>query len=613
MSNESASLDATTGHTPGHNTGHTQSRALVMRLLRDHVRPYWPRIAVAMAMMAVVAAATAGLAFLMETILDSVFTERDRSSLVAVALTVFAVFVTKGLATYGQNVLMSYVGQRVLADLQNRMFRHLLSADLAFFQNNSSGGLIARFINDVEKMRGAVTNGLTAIGKDSLTVIFLVALMFYQDWMLAAAAFFAFPTAIYPLVRIGRRMRKVSANTQVEVAQFTTLLSEVFQGARHVKAYGMEGYERARAGRVIDRLFELVYKAARTKAASSPIMETLGGVAIVIVIFYGGWQVIEGTRSTGTFFSFVTALLLAYEPMKKLVNLNANLQEGLAAADRVFALIDRAPAIVDAPGALEIDRARGEIHFENVRFAYATDKPALDGVSLTVPKGETVALVGHSGGGKSTILNLIPRFFDPEGGRVTLDGVDIREVTIASLRRQIALVSQEVTLFDDTIYSNIAYGRQDASEEEVFEAARAAAADGFIRDLSEGYETRVGEHGVRLSGGQRQRIAIARAMLKDAPILLLDEATSALDTESERLVQDALSRLMRGRTTIVIAHRLSTVTSADRIHVVDRGRVVESGHHAELLAKGGIYATLHALQFSGDDTLDRTAVTQVGD
>ncbi len=592
--------------------GRTRTRILVKRLFGEHIRPHIGPLLLSLALMAVVAGTTAGLAFLMETILDDVFTARDRSSLYLTAAVVMTVFLLKGAATYGQNVLISFVGQRILADLQKRMFAHLLRADLAYFHSQSSGGLISRFINDVEKMRGTVASVFTAIGRDSLTIIFLVGVMFYQDWLLAVASFFAFPTAILPLVRIGRRMRKVSANTQRELGQFTTLLNEVFQGARHVKAYGMEAYERERAGAVIEQIFKLVFRAARTKAAAYPIMETLGGTAIVVVICFGGWQVIEGTRSTGTFFSFVTALLLAYDPVKKLVNLNAQLQEGLAAADRVFEILDVEPAILDRPGATAIETVNGEIGFEDVTFSYAGGPPALKGVSLGVEAGRTVALVGQSGAGKSTVLNLIPRFFDVNAGRITLDGRDIRDITIASLRANIALVSQDVTLFDDTIEANIAYGRAGATAEEIREAARGASAHGFIEAMPDGYATIVGEHGVKLSGGQRQRIAIARAMLKDAPILLLDEATSALDTESERAVQAALGILMRGRTTIVIAHRLSTIQSADAIHVVDAGRIVESGKHLELLARGGVYANLHRLQFSEADGAAIERLSQAG-
>jgi subfamily B ATP-binding cassette protein MsbA len=592
--------------------GRTRTRILVKRLFGEHIRPHIGLLLLAVSLMAVVAATTAALAFLMETILDDVFTARDRSSLYTAAAIVMAVFLLKGMATYGQNVLVSFVGQRILADLQKRMFAHLLRADLAYFHDQSSGGLISRFINDVEKMRGTVASVFTAIGRDSLTIIFLVAVMFYQDWLLAVASFFAFPTAILPLVNIGKRMRKVSANTQRELGQFTTLLNEVFQGARHVKAYGMEAYERKRADTVIEQIFSLVFRAARTKAAAYPIMETLGGTAIVVVICYGGWQVIEGTRSTGTFFSFVTALLLAYDPVKKLVNLNAQLQEGLAAADRVFEILDVEPAILDSPDAKSMEVAKGDIDFADVTFGYGDGPPALRGVSFAVEAGKTVALVGQSGAGKSTVLNLIPRFFDTNSGRISVDGHDIRDLTIASLRANIALVSQDVTLFDDTIEANIAYGRAGATPEEVREAARNASAHAFIEEMPEGYATVVGEHGVKLSGGQRQRIAIARAMLKDAPILLLDEATSALDTESERAVQAALGILMEGRTTIVIAHRLSTIQSADMIHVVDAGRIVESGRHLELLARDGVYANLHRLQFSDADGAAIKRLSQVG-
>jgi subfamily B ATP-binding cassette protein MsbA len=592
--------------------GRTHTRLLVRRLVGDHIRPHIGLLVAAVTLMAVVAATTAALAFLMETILDDVFTARDRSSLYAAAAVVMGVFVLKGLATYGQNVLVSFVGQRILADLQKRMFAHLLRADLAYFHSQPTGGLISRFINDVEKMRGTVASVFTAIGRDSLTIIFLVGVMFYQDWLLTLASFFAFPTAILPLINIGKRIRKVSANTQQELGQFTTLLNEVFQGARHVKAYGMEAFERDRAGAVIEQIFALVFRAARTKAAAYPIMETLGGTAIVVVICYGGWQVIEGTRSTGTFFSFVTALLLAYDPVKKLVNLNAQLQEGLAAAERVFDILDVEPTITDRPNAKRVDAAKGDISLENVNFSYADGKPVLQGVSLSIEAGKTVALVGQSGAGKSTILNLIPRFYDTSAGRVTLDGVDIRDLTIASLRAQITLVSQDVTLFDDTIEANIAYGRAGASPEEIRQAARNAAAGTFIEAMPKGYETTVGEHGVKLSGGQRQRISIARAMLKNAPILLLDEATSSLDTESERAVQKALAELMRGRTTIVIAHRLSTIQSADMIHVVDAGRIVESGRHQELLACGGTYANLYQLQFSNATGAEFTQPNQAG-
>ena len=573
------------------------TKKLIKRLFVEHVRKHVSWLIIALSLMMVVAGTTAGLAFLMETILDDVFTAKSKQSLYFAASIVMSLFVAKGLATYGQTVIMSFVGQRILADLQKNMFGHLVAGDLSFFHNHSSGALIAHFINDVEKMRGTVAGVITAIGRDSLTLIFLIGVMFYQDWLLTLASFFAFPTAILPLVKIGKKIRKVSANTQNEIGQFTTLLNETFTGIRHVKAAGMEGYEKSRAGILVEKIFKLVFRAARTKAAAYPIMETLGGTAIVIVICYGGWQVIEGTRSTGTFFSFVTALLLAYDPVKKLVNLNAQLQEGLAATERVFKILDVHPKIVDHPNALKVDKAEGNIIFENISFSYLENVPLIDNISLTIKKGQTVALVGHSGAGKTTILNLICRFFDPASGTITLDSTDIRKITMSSLRSNLALVSQDVTLFNDTIKENIAYGTKEPALPEIQKAAKHASAHDFIMELPNGYDTMIGENGVKLSGGQRQRIAIARAMLKNAPILLLDEATSSLDSKSERAVQEALSNLMQNRTTIVVAHRLSTIQSADLIHVIDDGRIAESGNHDELLELNGAYAKLYQIQF----------------
>ena len=551
--------------------------------------------------MMLMAGATSLSAYLLDPVVNDVFIARDRDFLWLIGGAVLATFAVKGLANYGQATLMGFVGLRIIADTQNRLYAHLSRMDLAFFHANPSGKLISRFTNDINLMRGAVSNVLTGFGKDLLTLAGLVAVMFLQDWRLAAVSFFVFPIAVVPIARLGQRIRRVTANTQEEMGQFTTLLGQTFQGIRMVKAYGMEGYEKGRIAAIVERVFGLSFRSARIRALASPIMETLGGVAIAIVIVYGGHQVIEGRTDPGSFISFIAALLLAYEPMKRLANLNASLQEGLASAQRLFDLLDTEPAIREAPNAQALDVAKGGIRLDGVSFSYVPGKPALDGITIDVPAGKRVALVGPSGAGKTTILNLIPRFYDVDRGSVFIDGVDVTGVTFASLYASISLVSQEITLFDDTVRANIAYGRAGAGEDEIIAAAAGAAAHDFITGLPEGYDTMVGEAGVKLSGGQRQRIAIARAMLKNAPILLLDEATSALDTDAERQVQAALDSLMSGRTTLVIAHRLSTVVSADLIHVIEDGHVVETGHHAELLARGKGYARLYALQFAGDD------------
>ena len=577
------------------------TQALVKRLVREYVRPHGRRIGAALACMVVVAISTAAFTQIIKPIVDDVFMSRREDMLVPIALAALVIFTAKGLATYGQAVLMSFVGHSIVAELQRRLYARVIGADLAFFNRTSPGELVARFINDINLLRGAVANTLVGVGKDSLTAFALLGVMFYEDWLLALIAFVAFPTAIFPIVRIGQRMRKVSGKTQTEVGRLTTLLDETFHGVRYVKAYAMEAYEMARAGQVIEAVFRLNYKGARTRNVLHPIMEVLGGLAIVAVILYGGQQVISGGKAPGSFFAFITALLLAYEPVKRLARLNASLQEGLAAAVRVFALLDREPEIRDRPDAAPLEVTGGTIRFENVIFAYEGSGPALHGVTLEVPAGRTVALVGPSGAGKSTIMNLIPRFYDVAEGRVTIDGQDLRALNLDSLRAQIALVSQEILLFDDTIRANIAYGRPEASEAEIAAAAAAAGVEDFIADLPLGLETPVGPRGSLLSGGQRQRIAIARAMLKNAPILLLDEATSSLDSESERHVQRALAQLMTGRTTLVIAHRFSTVVHADIIYVIEAGRIVDSGSHAELLARAGPYARLYALQFAEDE------------
>ncbi len=585
--------------------GAMSTKVLVVRLVRDHVRPYLGRLFLAGFCMAVAAGSTAAMAYLMEPALDEVFIEKDRDMLVLIPVFVIVATVAKGVASYFQGVLMGFVGQRVIADLQARVFSRIMRFDLSFFHDTASGQLVSRLTNDINLMRNAVANALTGLVKDSLTLIFLVGVMFEKDWKLALIAFVVFPLAIYPIVRLGRRMRKVSTNALVELGQFTARLNEAFQSARHVKAYNMERFEETRTERVIERVFQLVMKGVRIRAAVRPITESLGGLFVAVIILYGGWQVIDEAITPGAFFAFVTAMFMAYQPLKSLANLNTHLQEGLAASQRVFGILDTMPRIADGPDAKPLAFSQGAIRLETVDFSYSEELPALKNVSLDIAAGSKVALVGPSGAGKSTILNLIPRFYDADSGRILVDGQDVRDVTLESLRDSIALVSQEAVLFDDTIRANIAYGRIEATAAEVDAAAAAAGLDAFVSSLPDGYDTMIGEHGVKLSGGQRQRIAIARAMLKDAPILLLDEATSALDTESERQIQEALNSLMRGRTTLVIAHRLSTVQDAHRIYVIEDGQVAEAGTHGTLLARtDGAYARLHALQFAPSEAAE---------
>jgi ATP-binding cassette, subfamily B, bacterial MsbA len=575
-------------------TLHRPSSALLRRLLTEHILPYRRRIALAIACMAIVATASAMNAWLMQPALDKIFIEKDRTMLMVIPFAVFLVAIIGAAANYGNTLNMRYVGQRIIADMQLRLFAHLMASDIGLFHNESSGRLISRFTNDIALLRNAFSNVLTAIAKESLSMVFLIGVMVYQNWKLAAVAMLVFPIAIYPTIRRGKKMRRISDTTQNQMADFTSVLDEIFSGVRTVKSYNREPFEIARAGSIIESLFRLYAKAIRIQAAATPMMEILSGVSIAAVIWFGGSEVLAGKTTPGAFFSFITAFLMAYKPVRAMSGLNTILQEGLAAANRLFTVLDTKPVVVDKPGTQTLAIKQGAIAFRDVGFRYGQTGAGVEQISFEVPAGKTVALVGHSGSGKSTLANLLLRFYDVGQGSIAIDGQDIRDVTLASLRQAIAFVPQESMLFDDTAHANIAYGRDDASEEDVLAAARHAAADEFIRTLPEGYRTKIGAHGVRLSGGQRQRIAIARAMLKDAPILLLDEATSSLDNESERSIQQALAELMKNRTTLVIAHRLSTVVNADVIYVMDDGRIVENGDHQSLMQARGKYFQLYS-------------------
>ncbi len=576
----------------------SKPRSVWPRLARDAVLPYFGQFLLAGLCMILVAVSTAALAWLMNPVVDKVFVERRAELLWLVGGAVFACFAVKGVAAYGQTIIMTRVGQTILTDMQNRLFAHVLAMDLAFFATNKTGALISRLTTDINSMRQAVSTALTGLGREALSVIFLVGVMFIQDWILASIAFVVFPPSVIGVTGLGRRLRRVTANTQAHTGEFMTLAEQSFTGIRVVKAYGLEAYEVARIANITTKIRDLIIGAERIKAISSPLMETLGGVAVTIVIVYGGWRVIEGITTAGAFFSFITALLMAYRPMKALANANAAVNEGLAGAERLYAVLDQRPGVADRADAQQLVPRDGALNIENVSFSYGEGVAALNGLTLNARPGKTTALVGPSGAGKSTVFNLLLRFYEPGQGRVVIDGQNISEVTLASLRRSIAFVGQDVVLFDDTVRANIGYGRPDANEAAIISAAQAAGAHDFICALPSGYDTVVGERGQTLSGGQRQRVAIARALLKDAPILLLDEATSALDTETERHVQAALERLMQGRTTIVIAHRLSTIARADQICVMDQGRVVDQGSHDELMTRGGLYRRLYQMQFS---------------
>ena len=568
-------------------------KTLLKRLYRDYLSAFKGRMVLAGLLMVLVAGTTAANAWLMQPILDDIFMGQKREMLVWIAGAVLVIFTVKSLSTYGQNLILQLMGQRILATMQQQLYRHLIHADVGLFAQASSGKLISRFTNDIYIMRQSVSTLFTGMIKEVLTLIFLIAVMIYQSWQLALIALVIFPVTAWPIIRLGKRMRKISGQTQANLSEFAGQLDETFAGVRLVKAYAQEEREITKASRMIESLYGLYAKAAKVQSAASPMMEMFTGMVIAGIIFWGGAQVMDGTTTPGMFFSFITALIMAYKPAKTLAGMNTQLQEGMAAAGRLFSVLDTAPTVQDAADAKALEVKDGLLKVENASFHYPDDS-GLEDISLEVPAGSSVALVGPSGGGKSTLMNLLLRFYDPQQGTITIDGINIAHVTQASLRQHIALVSQETVLFDDTVAANIAYGLPDATREQIEQAAKDAAAHEFISAMEDGYNTRIGPRGVKLSGGQRQRLAIARALLKDAPILLLDEATSALDTQSEALVQAAIDRLMKGRTCVIVAHRLSTIAHVDKVYVMDGGKIVESGTHAELQAQKGLFYQLYA-------------------
>ena len=567
---------------------------LYLKLLK-FLKPYRTKLVLAMICMSFVSATQGIMAFMVKFVMDDIFIKKDATMLYFIPVSVILLFLFKGFFFYLQAYFMGYVGQRVVTDIRSLLFVRLQQQPLSYFDKTPTGQSISRIINDVTLVQNTVSDSVTAVLIDIFSIIGLVGVVFYQDWWLAIIAFIVLPIAIYPIVSFGSKLRKVGTKTQKSVARLTNFLHETITGQRIVKAFSMEHYENERFKSENEEMFRIVMKRTKIRALSHPVMEIIGGIAIAITIWYGGNQVISGRSTPGSFFSFTTALMLLYEPIKRLNKENHSIQQGLAASQRVFEVIDRVPEIQDKPGAVGLGRVEGVIEFKDVSFQY-DDKMVLHNINLRIEKNEVIALVGESGVGKTTLANLIPRFYDITKGSIEIDGIDVRDVTLSSLRQNIALVTQDVILFNDTIRNNIAYGVTPDTEK-IEEAATMAFAHEFIVKLPKGYDNVVGEKGVRLSGGQKQRIAIARALYKNAPVLILDEATSALDAVSEVEVQRALENLMKGRTTIIIAHRLSTIINANRIIVFEKGRIVQIGAHNNLMESDGPYRRLYELQF----------------
>ncbi len=560
-------------------------------------RPYWKRILVSVIASMGVGGMDGAFAYLVDPLLKRIFTEKDMTVFTLLPIGIILVFVTRGLCRFVNDYFIRTAGQLAIQDIRNAIYKNTIGLGLRFFNNHPTGVLMSRVLNDVSVMQEGMANVITGLFRDGFGAVFLLGVIFYRNWQLAIIAFLVIPTSVYPAQKIGRKIKKLSAHSLGKIGDISSIIQQIFSGIKVVKAFGLEHKELARFEKNNRDYYGYVRRSIKYEALSSPVMEMITSLGIAAVIWFGGNQVLQGKMTASEFFSFIAAMVLVYSPVKRLINSYNTVQRSLGAAERVFELIDEKPEILDSPDAISLVKAEGKVELRDVSFCY-NDDYVLKNINLRTRKGEVIAFVGPSGGGKTTLASLIPRFYDVTSGAVLIDGTDVRDIKLQSLLRQVALVDQETILFNDTIRNNIRYGKPHAGSDEVVAAARAAFAHDFVNDLPDGYETIIGDRGVRLSGGQRQRICIARAILKDAPILILDEATSALDTESEQMVQNALNNLMSNRTTFVIAHRLSTILHADKIVVIDRGEIVEKGTHRELLEHGGLYRKLYEMQFA---------------
>lgn len=558
--------------------------------------PYWRRILVAALASIAVGAMTGAIAFLVEPVLKKVFAGKDMTIFAVLPIGIVVLFVVRGICRFANDYFMRTAGQLAVQDVRNEIYQKNMHLGLGFFNRHPTGVLMSRVLNDVNMMQDGVGGIVTGVFREVISAVSLLGVIFYRNWQLALISFIAIPLTVYPAQKIGKRIKSISKESQGKMGDITSILQETFSGIKVIKAFGMENWEIGKFLSGNRDYYNFTRKSIKYEALSTPVMEFIISFGIATVILVGGNSVIQGKMTASEFFSFITAMVLVFDPVKRIISLYNIFQRSIGAAERVFEIIDEMPEIVDLPDAVDVTRVGGDVEFRGLSFRY-DEEYVLRNINLRARRGEVVAFVGPSGGGKTTLVSLLSRFYDPTEGAVLVDGRDIRTLTLRSLLRQIALVDQETILFNDTLANNIRYGKTDATDAEVTAAAQAAFAHDFIAELPEGYETNIGDRGVRLSGGQRQRICIARAILKDAPILILDEATSALDTESEQMVQNALNNLMANRTTFVIAHRLSTVLHADRIVVLDKGEVVEVGNHESLLAHGGLYCKLYDMQF----------------